>query len=183
MRYLLFIAFYTLIYSCQSDKDMVKAHFDYLNNPNNNLIKRFESQFYNYKINYYSPEAIAYMSNQNKSISIEELKQLAQDYNDMIYYNLEIRKKPSTKEDLNAQFLAFSFQNNIFLVQQDTIPCSMFHLENNGNLNGVYKYQIGFSVEEYEKKKDYQIYIKKFGRDSIIKFNYLQEDIQKIKEL
>ena len=101
----------------------------------------------------------------------------------MIYFNLEIKKKQATKDNLSTQHLAFGFQNSISLIDIDTIPCSMFHFVNSGNINGIYRFQLGFDAALVKKDSDLKIYIRDFGEDANIVFNYLHEDIKNIKDL
>ena len=183
MNIFYFVIVSIFLFSCQSDQDKIRSHFEYLNNPNCNLTKTFVGRDYRYKVSYITAEAMAYMANRNSRISLTNLKKLSIDYQDMIYFNLDIEKQIETKDKLPTKFTAFDFQHYIFLIQEDTVPCRMFHLENAGNISGIYQYQMGFDASNISKERDINLFFRRFGIDSSIIFNFSIEDINNVMNL
>lgn len=181
----------SLLSACEKTSLAPKAYVSEVQAPENGLFQHKVIDRIDYSIQYKPHAYIVAMEERQEQLEAEAVNQRLDELQGMHYFNMRLRLDGSNQELLKYQiasdqdyqqriyYLSFGLKQDIYLqVNDQQIPCELFHFARNYGLSPTADFVLGFPMPK-DQQGDLQLVLEdRIFNNGTIKFTITQSDLE-----
>lgn len=185
---LVFISVLIFIFSCTKNKYTREEYLEWFLDKDNGMLVEKKIGDYSFLLQYQSKDY--QILKENPSINKELFQQLKNENSKILILTLELEnnKDSQSLNNLSTEmfnYLSYNASKDFnLIIENDTLPCVLYHFEKSFKLGNNHKFLLGFSPLNFKNDKTFTLnFNDKVGGFGNVNISIEKDNLQKIQNL